>query len=81
MDNKVRIESGEAKHLKSRCPDCNDSINGTGGLQYWPDLDQWYVEFYCRRDDQVIPISTPELDKKAREIAIGTIGTDQPPRR
>jgi hypothetical protein len=74
----IRIEIAETKRLKARCPECNDSIKGTGSLQYWTDLHQWFVEFYCPRDDQVIPISTPDLDRKARNIAKKMIGTDEP---
>jgi hypothetical protein len=79
MDKVVRIHSEQAKRLRTRCPDCNDSLAATGDLQYWPELHQWYVEFFCRRDDQVIPIWTPELEKEARKIAKQVIGSEEPP--
>ena len=67
-DEKV-IESEILLGLTIRCPECGTIMKATGKMHYNKTFSQWFVDYWCPRDKETIPIYTPETDQLARDIA------------
>ncbi|WP_394847768.1 hypothetical protein LZC95_09930 [Pendulispora brunnea] len=61
--------SPRAKTLRHRCPECGQTMRGTGKLYYLAQKDAWFVEYFCEREQEIIPLWSPDTQKLAEEIA------------
>lgn len=61
--------SVRAKALRHGCPECGCTMRGTGKLYYLAQNDAWFVEYFCEREQEIIPLWSADTQKFAEEIA------------
>jgi len=44
-------------------------MRGTGKLYYLAQKDAWFVEYFCAREEEIVPLWSPDTQKLAEEIA------------
>lgn len=58
-----------AKALRHPCPECGSTMRGTGKLYYLAQTDAWFVEYFCEREQEIVPLWSQETQKLAEEMA------------
>jgi hypothetical protein len=47
-------------------------MTATGEMYYDQTMSEWFIEYWCSKDEEIFPIFAPETDALAREIAKST---------
>ncbi|WP_394822545.1 hypothetical protein [Pendulispora albinea] len=61
--------SERARTLRHSCPECGSMMRGTGKIYYLARTQRWFVEYLCEREQEIVPLWSPDTQKLAEEIA------------
>lgn len=68
-ENDKWLESDRLLSLTVRCPEDGTFMSATGRMHYVANMSDWFIEYWCPTDQELITIYTPESARLAREIA------------
>ena len=62
-------ENDRAKALRHACPECGETMRGTGKLYYVRGDGRWFIEYFCAHEQEIFPVWLEETQKLAEEMA------------